>query len=291
MTDTELVIDGCPFAYGPMYGNSTSERLFIIKPAPLLRRYLELMNDTRGGAIVELGIAQGGSAAAAALVARPTRLVAIDISEPLDPLTDFIGAHHLEDVLRAYYRIDQSDKEALNRIAGAEFGNTPIDLVVDDASHRFEPTAASFEVLFPRLREGGKYLIEDWHVDIKWTEAFLDTLTNDVDSARNILTMCADPEHRAHTMTATAVNALLLSNRPPANLQGLVDELSFPAEDLGFRPLFDIIRELTALQGLYPEFVRGITVKPDWIVVERGPGVPPEDWRLTTWPHLTHPGA
>ena len=38
----------------------------------------------------------------------------------------------------------------------------PLDLVVDDASHFLEPTRASFNALFPRLSEGGIYVIEDW---------------------------------------------------------------------------------------------------------------------------------
>ena len=38
----------------------------------------------------------------------------------------------------------------------------PLDLVIDDASHLYGPTKASFEALFPLLREGGVYVIEDW---------------------------------------------------------------------------------------------------------------------------------
>jgi hypothetical protein len=38
----------------------------------------------------------------------------------------------------------------------------PLDLVVDDASHLVGPTRASFNTLFPRLRPGGFYIIEDW---------------------------------------------------------------------------------------------------------------------------------
>ena len=37
-----------------------------------------------------------------------------------------------------------------------------LDLVVDDASHTYEETKASFEFLFPLLRPGGIYVIEDW---------------------------------------------------------------------------------------------------------------------------------
>jgi hypothetical protein len=34
--------------------------------------------------------------------------------------------------------------------------------VLDDASHQYEPTKASFETLFPLLRPGGLYIIKDW---------------------------------------------------------------------------------------------------------------------------------
>jgi hypothetical protein len=37
-----------------------------------------------------------------------------------------------------------------------------VDLVVDDASHTYEATKTSFEILFPLLRPGGIYIIEDW---------------------------------------------------------------------------------------------------------------------------------
>ncbi len=37
-----------------------------------------------------------------------------------------------------------------------------LDLVIDDASHMYEQTKRSFEILFPLLRPGGLYIIEDW---------------------------------------------------------------------------------------------------------------------------------
>jgi hypothetical protein len=40
--------------------------------------------------------------------------------------------------------------------------SAPLDLVIDDASHIYGPTKASFQALFPLLRPGGLYLIEDW---------------------------------------------------------------------------------------------------------------------------------
>lgn len=37
-----------------------------------------------------------------------------------------------------------------------------MDLVVDDASHFYEQTKTSFQTLFPLVRPGGMYIIEDW---------------------------------------------------------------------------------------------------------------------------------
>ena len=34
--------------------------------------------------------------------------------------------------------------------------------MLDDASHELDYTRASFNTLFPRLRSGGLYIIEDW---------------------------------------------------------------------------------------------------------------------------------
>ena len=58
--------------------------------------------------------------------------------------------------------VDQSDRGHLAKIADEAFGDAPLDLVVDDCSHQYEATRASFNELFPRLRAGGLYTIEDW---------------------------------------------------------------------------------------------------------------------------------
>jgi predicted O-methyltransferase YrrM len=113
--------------------------------------------------IVDLGIFQGGSAVFEYLVCKPERLVAFELRDArVEVLDEFIERYGLQDVLRLHYGVDQGDTEALSSILDAEFGDGPLDLVIDDASHLYQPTRSSFEVLFPRLREGGIYLIEDW---------------------------------------------------------------------------------------------------------------------------------
>jgi hypothetical protein len=56
------------------------------------------------------------------------------------------------------YRGDQSDASFLKTIHD-EMG--PFDIIVDDGSHIQHHVIASFEVLFPLLKSGGIYIIED----------------------------------------------------------------------------------------------------------------------------------
>ena len=55
-----------------------------------------------------------------------------------------------------------------------KFGKHPLDLVVDDASHLLEPSIASFNLLFPRLRPGGVYVLEDWSWQLAYQAALAD---------------------------------------------------------------------------------------------------------------------
>jgi hypothetical protein len=52
--------------------------------------------------------------------------------------------------------------EASIRPTWREFGDSSIDLAIDDASHQYLETAASFNVVFPRLRQHGIFVVEDW---------------------------------------------------------------------------------------------------------------------------------
>ena len=97
-------------------------------------------------------------------IARPHRLVAID-RRPAHPLlAEYLTRRGLSDSVVTYGGVDQGDAARLAEIAHEAFGEEPIDLVVDDCSHRYKPSRASFNALFPRLRPGGVYVIEDWPV-------------------------------------------------------------------------------------------------------------------------------
>jgi predicted O-methyltransferase YrrM len=142
---------------------STADRFFIVKSTAMMDRYAALLDELEPRNIVELGIYAGGSTAFFAEAARPEMLVACDIStDRVEALDEFVARHHLEDAVALHYGVDQGDTARLREIVTEHFGAKALDLVADDASHALELTRASFNVLFPRLRPGGMYVIEDW---------------------------------------------------------------------------------------------------------------------------------
>ncbi len=166
--DDQFEIGGVSFISS--HGESTDDAFCIRKPRPLVEATVSLLHRVRPAGIVELGIASGGSAALLALVAQPTKLVAIERDPtPVAALDSLIAAHSLP--ISAHYGVDQGDRDRLRGIVAADFGRDPIDLVIDDASHVFEETRASFETLFPRVRPGGVYVIEDWNWQLRLTYA------------------------------------------------------------------------------------------------------------------------
>jgi predicted O-methyltransferase YrrM len=143
---------------------------FVMKERPHVEELAALVDRLRPERIVELGIFRGGSTALLCELARPRCLVAVDL-EPVDArLREFAARPELAGALRLHEGVDQADRPRLAEITGAAFGDAPLDLVIDDCSHLYEPTRASFNELFPRLRPGGMFVIEDW----RWAHATLD---------------------------------------------------------------------------------------------------------------------
>jgi len=55
----------------------------------------------------------------------------------------------------------QSDREFLERIFGSGF-KEKIGIVIDDGSHIASDISQTFEIMYPKLMNGGVYCIEDW---------------------------------------------------------------------------------------------------------------------------------
>jgi predicted O-methyltransferase YrrM len=168
ITDELLMVNGTEFIVTPdpdryLEDQSTAQRFLVAKTTSMVRRLQLTIADLAPARIVELGIFKGGSAALLASLAKPEKLTAIDlVAEPVQALEEFIAVNGLTDVVAAHYGVDQGDARVVAGLVDADHGGAPLDLVMDDASHLYRETRTSFELLFPRLRPGGVYIIEDW---------------------------------------------------------------------------------------------------------------------------------
>lgn len=250
-------VDGVVFECG-LGGLSSPEAFHLRKPPHLARRYMELAAALDGGKVVELGIAEGGSAALFTLLARPDTLVALELeSEPVEALDAFIAERQLSSVLRPKYGVDQSDAATLLAICREEFGGGSVDLVMDDASHLLGRTRASFETLFPLLRPGGRYLIEDW----QWQQRRADALESALARA------LADPDSADHDRASGSIEAAIQDGGGRA------------AED---EPLPRLAVELLLAVASDSKAIADIRVDPAWITVTRGDAViEAESFQLT----------
>ncbi len=249
-----FVVDGVEFVCKYTTG-STADRFYIVKSQALVARYRELCERFHGANIVELGIAEGGSTALMAMLAEPGCLVAVDLEpERLVALDEFTARRGLGDVLHAHYGVDQSDAATLAAVVDGALAGRPLDLVVDDCSHQYEPTRASFECLFPRLRPGGIYVIEDWNLDHVFRDGIVDYLRN------------PDAPKREETMEQMRA-ALVRAHEEPT-------EEPRP-------PLARLAMELAVARCSLTDLIASVTLDEYWIVVERGPGTgDTSDFRL-----------
>jgi SAM-dependent methyltransferase len=225
------------FGFG---GPSSGDRLLIQKPPPLVERYVELCKNFQHGAIVELGIAAGGSTALISLLAQPRKLVACELHDkPVAALTEFIDRRGASATVRPFYGVNQSDRARLAEIIDTEFPDQRLDLVIDDASHLYNETRASFEVLYPRLRPGGIFVIEDWkaaRLGAKWVMAAMQDRSSPDFAGRE---------------------------------QRLADAIA-KGEQLGSVPLHFLCLELIQVCAATSDVMSEITVNPNWIVARRG---------------------
>jgi len=92
-------------------------------------------------------------------------------------------------------RYGQDDPEVLTLAQAASPGG--YDLIVDDASHVGRLTARSFEMLWPLVKPGRWYVIEDWHLGYQevWKD-WHDTGDSMLNLAVKILSMFGEQANR-----------------------------------------------------------------------------------------------
>jgi cephalosporin hydroxylase len=127
-------------------------------------KFFSLNKSFRPKRILEIGMWDGGSLALWSELLNPTKLVGVDLKKRPDSdyFKQYVEERQLADVIKTYWGVDQADQKSLKAILDAEFPAQPIDMVIDDGSHLYAPTKASFELVFPRMKPGGYYIVEDW---------------------------------------------------------------------------------------------------------------------------------
>ena len=143
--------------------HSTDNHFILGKSASMIAAMMESTETLEIRTIVDVGVYKGGSVVFLNEAFHPEKLVAIERNTADIPaLTRYCNDPARIDSIRIFLGVDQADQATLGSICRQEFHDQPLDLVVDDASHFLEETRATFRALFPRLRPGGMYIIEDW---------------------------------------------------------------------------------------------------------------------------------
>jgi len=224
-------------------------RLPVEKVRGLVEDYIDMCRALQPTRIVELGVYKGGSTALLSELVGPEKLVSIEFTPtPVELLDGYIEERGLGDVVRPFYGVDQSDRVRVAEIVRAEFGGRPIDLVIDDASHLYEESRSSFETLFPHVRPGGLFLLEDWC----WQHQVADAATrpNLSEQARQAIAK------RMESVAAGEATATV--------------------------PMSRLVLELILARASSGEAVADVTIGSYWAAVRRGPGhLDPDTFRVT----------
>ncbi len=152
----KFFIDMAPINRRP----SDSEAFTIAKERGYLHFYESLAKTVRPKSMLELGIFEGGSYVLLDKLFNPDRMSAVDIREkPVAALVEYMKGRTNR---RAHFATSQSDEAVLKRIVREDLGGE-LDFVVDDASHAYEHTKRSFEILFPLLSPAASTLSRTGH--------------------------------------------------------------------------------------------------------------------------------
>ncbi|MEP2030967.1 MAG: class I SAM-dependent methyltransferase [Paracoccaceae bacterium] len=113
--------------------------------------------------LFEIGVAEGESAKVFSEYFCHSNIVGIDFRLKDIDLTGFDNITLFEG--------DQTDKTFLSKIAN-NYARSGVDIVIDDASHQGRHSLETFHILYPLLRSGGLYVVEDWGTGYwdKWAD-------------------------------------------------------------------------------------------------------------------------
>ena len=160
-----FTLDGFDYVVEQHLDGPTPEgALRFYKPKAMVDRYAALLRRRplpSNPAMLELGIYHGGSIAFWSTMLSPTTHLGIDYAAGSDSSAFARWLETSAACIDLHWGVDQADHAALATVL-RDAAVSELDLVIDDASHKYAQTVASFDSLFDVLRPGGLYVIEDW---------------------------------------------------------------------------------------------------------------------------------
>ena len=165
--ENEADIDGLRFRFGlETQGvvDAPATTIRVAKPAHGLKQLVDRLQTLPVENVVEIGVLQGGSLAFWHRLLQPARCVGLDASDDaVVELEKYMASPACDGPPPMFVpRIDQGDRIGLRALTQVAPGESWIDLALDDASRQYGSTRRCFEEVFPSLRPGGLYVIEDW---------------------------------------------------------------------------------------------------------------------------------
>lgn len=138
---SSALLDTLALKYGTDKGSCDHDYM------PYYTQYLEPLRD-KPITLLELGIWKGASLRMWRAYFSKATIIGLD--NHVKSLPDMAGIHTV--------LCEQDDKEGLDGLAEM-YGQ--FDVIIDDASHISSKTITSFQYLYPHLKDGGLYVIED----------------------------------------------------------------------------------------------------------------------------------
>ncbi len=139
---------------------ATAPDTFVLHKTERTIEFYRELAARRPRQILELGMRDGGSMVLWDKLFEPNVLVGLDTrGKPIEALEAYRAERpHI----RTYYGRNP-DKRGGIMATRENFQKDGPDLIIDDASHRYEETRTTFENLFPLLQPGGTYVVEGWN--------------------------------------------------------------------------------------------------------------------------------
>ncbi len=159
-----FTLQGVPFRLVTKNFNKhfTNDKFIVIlKNKMFIDTEIQFFDLATPKTMIELGLYEGGSAIFWHLL-YGLKFIGFDLRKQPEAIVNWVKRLGIQDSVSLHYETSQDDETKIKKCVSDFLGNQAVDVIIDDASHQYPFSRRSFEILYPLLRPGGIYCIEDW---------------------------------------------------------------------------------------------------------------------------------